>query len=359
MAKHKPAKGVAPEETIEQEIDVDAMTDDEFADLKTEMSDEALSGPVEPVEEAAAKEPAEVAADEPVAVAVEESTPADDADEPDDDNTLASKQDTVPHGKFHKELMKRQEAEAATARANQHVSEMLELMRAGMQPAQQQVVEAPAPPDPEEDIFGYTKHINDDLSRQINEVKAALTQSNQQRQQEAFAQGMLQQSDADINAYVAEKPEAESLVPFLQEMGREHLANQGVTDPAQQSQAMRRWQLQLAQQARSLGVRPANLLRTMAEERGWQPAQPAPATEQAAAEPAPAAAPAADPKQAIADMEKLNAAKKAATSLTGSGTEADIMPNITPETVAEMSPSEWTAFKAKYGEDAMRKVFGH
>ena len=316
------------------EIDVDDMSEEQFAEAKATMAREAASTPAE---DGAAAEQPEVA--KPAGEAADEGE-GDDAED----------RRTVSHKDFHRANERRKEAEAEREaikaerdRYHQRMSELLE----AMQPKQPEpAVEVP---DPERDIFGYVRHLESELKGLKGE--SALTKE-QAQAQEQFAQ-VLNSSRGDVEAYAEENPAAPYAMGFLvnsitaelkayAKAGRRPMSEQAVAEELQK----REYDITLW--AAERGVRPAEVLYELALARGFDPASVQRGQSSGAA-----------PGNVKAEVERMmrnEDTRNKAKSLGGSGSAGGV-DALTTKEVVEMSDEDFAAFKKKHGDNAMRRVF--
>ncbi len=278
-------------------------------------------------------------------------------DKPGDEFDLDPKSETVPFKTFDRVRHRAKEfeterqaaltrAEQAEARANTAMQRLTEIMAAS-KPAEQPKEEPPPPPSIDDDPLAFVQY----TAKQIEELKAQIAQKDQTTQAERTAQDMIQASAADLEEYGKAVPEGSQAANWLWGWGI-HQLNQkspGI-DQAAIQQSMNSWQVQITQQARQMGVRPARLMHMMALDRGFQPE---PAKE----------VPPKDPAtgkfvKAAAEMDKREATKAAAKSLGGSGGPSD-GGEVTAEMIVGFNEAEYAAWKkANGGEQALRKFFG-
>lgn len=253
------------------------------------------------------------------------------------------KQSMVPHGAMEAERQKRKGVEAELAKERREATERqtrlderLRLINDALTPKQQQ----PAVPNPDEDIFGYAKH----LESQINELRGMSAQDRQQAQQREQAENQNRQLMsaymADAQSFAAETPDFMEAYRHLLASRDQELAAMRYT-PMQRQEYIRNDEMNIAQSALAQGRSPAETIYNLAKLRGF--AGKAPAQQEQQQEQPKLDAPKPDGAQEIA---RLNANKEAAASLSGSG-GAPGGGKITLETLDRMDKDEFKAFVAK------------
>lgn len=261
---------------------------------------------------------------------------ADDDDDP--------KGDMVPHGRFHRERERRQEAEAqrvaAEARADLAARRMTELLET-LQPKQPAAPVEEAP-DPEKDIFGYVRSLENRIK--TFEGESSLTKEQQQEQQQFDA--IMSSSYADVQAFSQEKPEMQAAASFLMDALVKEARLYGLNE-AQTEQHIRNRERDEFLWAVQHGKRPAQHYLDLAVMRGFNPA--AAPTQQGAAQPA-------NVQAEIAKLVKNEATRNAAKSLSGSGAATGV--SVTAADLLEMSDADYAAFKKTHGDNAMAKAMG-
>lgn len=332
--KKTEAEGTAPAPVTLTEDNIDDLDDAAFEAAKEAMDAEAAE------EAGAAPEPSE--AKEQEDKPEEKAEEASDEDGDDD----SSKQDTVPHGRFHNERERRKAAEERAEAAQKRMDDFLQFMREqkGEKPKAE---EAPQPEewiDPRKDIFGAYEQ----LRRGYENLVGHTNQQQEMTAQERSMQAVLQEGDADIIAYINEAPEAQGAFETLRNARVAELNAMGVTDPVQQRQDLLNTQIQLTELAKQRGIRPAKLMHDLAIARGYRPAEtPNPKPTASAEQPA--------PLDAIEAVKKLEDTKQRAQSLGGSGAPVEIS-ELSSEDILNMSQADYNKLKdklAKEGKDIM------
>ncbi len=345
----EPEPGVAPEPS---EIDIDAVDD-----LSTEDVGKLQRGEIEPPKKGKAATDA----------------PAIAKDEFDIDPSVT----VVPHSKFHNVNERRKAAEAETARergareaaearANTAVQRMSELLEASRPaPVQQRQDEAPADPGAEPD--GTEQPIEWIAWRQQKDRFDAHQQTVQHSQQTEAQQRenqYRQWTAQGIQEFKAQTPDYDDARGFFWNQRGPELMALGYT----QDQAIRlieQDEIGIRDAAIARRQNPAEAMYAIAKIRGYQPGNgQADAVDPAAVNGNADRTRDATGKftAAVAAMDKREATKAAAKSLGGSGGPAD-GGELTAQQIADMSDSEYKAFKAKWDKQlgeggAMRKAMG-
>lgn len=280
------------------------------------------------------------------APAGEAAAPGDVVDpESEDGSPEENKGKFVRHGAFHQEREKRKAAERQLAEMQERFTrgdERLKLLTQAMQAApqaQQPAQAAPEPeqvPDPNEDIFGYAKW----LEKQVTELRTGQQQMTEAQKQQAEADRAADQDRAivgayhqDISRFAATEPAFNDAYRHLVEGRVAELKLYGLDD----SQAIARAnaeEMALIRSCIERGVSPAEQAFAMAKTRGFTPKAAEPAT--------PAAPPAETPAE---KQQRLAAGRAAAKSLSSAGGAP--AGEVTLEMLASMSEAEFDAFAAK------------
>jgi len=265
---------------------------------------------------------------------------ADDADDPE-----ANKGRFVRHGAFHKERERRkaverqfQDLQERFARGDERLRLLSEAMQrpapAAAQPAQ--VAEPEKVPDPNEDIFGYVKHLEAQLAK-VASGHEQMTQAQKQQAEEAQAerehQAVVSSYQQDVARFAQAEPAFAEGYQFLIQGRIAELKHFGATD-AEAVQAVQADELALIQAARAKGVSPAEHVYAMAKLRGFAP------------KPASPAAPAA-PAETPGERAARTAAGQAGPGLSLSGAGGSPAGEVTMEMLASMSEADFEAYAAK------------
>lgn len=235
----------------------------------------------------------------------------------------------VPHQALHaeREEHKKTRSELQSLKEQQAVlndrwNTLLSLRQQQEQPKEQ------APPDPENDIFGYAKWQAEQLNALKSKIEDQEKQATQRQQIEAQEQELWNDWSRDANAYAAEKPEFGEALTFLSNMRASQLKALGAIDPNLSSDAAITAQINnelrsIVVQAKQAGVSPAKFVHDLAIAYGFK-------------------APAADPAKVtmpdkLANIAGAQEAAKTVGQVPGrAGGDA-----LTPESIAAMSAQEF------------------
>lgn len=160
---------------------------------------------------------------------------------------------------------------------------------AEMQRQFQQALQPPAPPPPDEftDPLGAQLYKLNNLSREMDSLKATITQQQQQADAQRQLQQFVEGVKSDKAAFTATTPDFPKAYEHIRAVRTEDLRAAGCPED-QIAQVMLNDELQLAAVARQRGLNPAQQIYETAKRYGYQPqaAQaPAAAPAQAAAKP--------------------------------------------------------------------------
>lgn len=258
------------------------------------------------------------------------------------------KQDFVPHEQFHRTNERRKEAEAERERYRAQneilMQRMAELLEAAKPKQEQAKSEAEEIPDETADplaALAWTK-------QQLRQMQEARQREHQQTEQQRQAERQRREAFEAVQPYferkVAEKPDLQSMYDGLRtSYAREYAALNPGIPPARVAQMVEQQEAAIIQWAYRNQYPIDAVIEQLAVSRGVQ-----------------AKAPDAKPGQdqardamgrftaAAAEMDRRDATRKAAMSLNGGGSQGDVT-ELTPQMIADMSPEEFSAFKAKWG----------
>lgn len=317
MADDKPAD--APE------IDVDALSDADFTELKGKMrAEQPTDAPPETKPTAEAPK-----ADKPAP------EPADDDSEPD------GKAETVPHGQFHRERERRKEAERLRAESDERFAKLAQRTQellAGQQPQEPQYADEPAIPDPDVDPHGAIKWLKDTMvERQKREAEQATEARQQTEQQQAFQQAF-NKVNADYNSAVTADPSIVDAHAALRTSLKNELLANGYP-PEQIDNEIVRIENQHLMFVAQTGRKVGDHIKGLASARGWQPK----------------AAPASEINAGMTDAQKIaqrEETRLASQSLGKGGGEVANTGVMTPQELLDMSDADFAAYKKKHGSVA-------
>lgn len=267
--------------------------------------------------------------------------PEADAGSPDE-----NKGKFVRHGAFHQERERRKAVEKELADFREKAARVDERLRILTEAARQPQAPAPAAPaaeppkvpNPEEDIFGYAKH----LEQQIADLKSGLERTAQETREEREFKAVRDDYIADLNRFGAQEPAFADAFRFIAQTRAAELKALGATD-AQIPQMLGKEELDVAIAARQRGVSPAELLFQVAKARGFAPKAPEPA-------PAPAAAPAETAAQRAERVAAGQAGPGKSLSVAGGAPAGE----VTFEMLASMNERDFEAFATKNPEKLAR-----
>jgi hypothetical protein len=254
----------------------------------------------------------------------------------------------VPHGAFHEERTKRQnlERQLAEMQTKQAVLEdrWNTILKVG-----DKKDEPAAPPNPEEDIFGYVKWQADQL-KQIQSEKQARDEADRQHQtmtkQEEAIWSTWQQSR---NEYAQTNKEFDQAATWLSDFRMNQLKALSVIDPRMGNDGARNQQINeelkaIVVAAQQQGRSPAELVHQLAVSYGFKPT---------------AATDTTDPSKSLAaQVDNLGKALEASRTLTASGGKSGADP-MSAESIANMSEGEFSAWiKDPANERRFRQIMG-
>ncbi len=298
---------------------IDAMDDAQFDELKGKMmAGEDVSVPVENTDTAAA---------DPVVT--------DDAGTADDDGEQqadATRQESVPFGRFHRENERRKEAEndAKSAREqNRILIERLDAMLQMAQPRDEQPTQTV--PDLSSEPLGFIDH----LGRKVQGIEEQITARAQQEQSAAYEAQIMNGARQEFEAAQTADPAIrDAYTRLFESFAREAQDAYGLTGQALVDY-MDRTERQHIFFARQNNIPLDKYVRAQASARGWTPAQ------------VQAAQSAVDPAAQIAKIAGVDAIKQASTSLTATGGAPARTGTPTPQELLEMTPKQFDAWREK------------
>lgn len=246
----------------------------------------------------------------------------------------------VPHGALHEERERRKAVEKERdelrerfARGDERLRILSEAMQRPATPAQPAAAPEPVKvPDPAEDIFGYAKH----LEQQIEALRTGQTQltatqkkAEEARQAEAARNEVIGFYQQDLRAAIQADASVSDAYEHLFAGRVAELTLFGM-DRQAAIDAVREEEFNLAQTARQRGQSPAAMIAALAKSRGFTPKAPEPA-------PAPTAAPA----ETAADRVARAAAGQAGPGRSLSAAGGQPAGEITLETLSSMSEADF------------------
>lgn len=251
----------------------------------------------------------------------------------------------VPHGAFHEERERRKAVEKELndlrekyARGDERLRVLSEAMQARPAAAAQPAAEAPKVPNPEEDIFGYAKH----LEQQIADLKSGFTKQTEEQRVAAERKAVRDDYVADAQRFVATEPSFADAYNHLYQSRALELAISGVPQE-QLIPTIQAEEMEIAAACRRAGISPAERIFAMAKARGFTP-------KAAEAAPAPAAAPAETAAQKAERVAAGQAGPGKSLSAAGGAPAGE----VTLEMLGSMSETEFEAFANKNPEKLAR-----
>jgi hypothetical protein len=189
-----------------------------------------------------------------------------------------------------------------------------------------------APPDPETDIFGHARHLDQQV-RALHEQNQQFTQAQQVAQQR---NQLVQGYQADAARLASEVPDFKDAYKFMVESRQKELRAIGYKDPATIAQALQNDELSVVAMAIQNGNSPAEAIYALAQARGYAPQKGQTAAEK------------------LAVIEKGQAANKSLSSTGGAAGEGE----MTGEALLKMPLDEFEAWTKKNPAKARRLMGG-
>ncbi|MDK4703892.1 hypothetical protein PH562_16700 [Rhizobium sp. CNPSo 4062] len=258
----------------------------------------------------------------------------------------------VPHGAFHEERTKRQQLERQLAdmQAKQAVLDdrWNTLLKAGNSKQE----EPPAPPSPEEDIFGYMKWQADQIKSMQTAQQEREKAENDQRQAVEQENAIWSHWNHSRTEYVQTNKDFDNAANWLSDYRMGQLKAMALVDPSMATEQARNRQINaelksIIISAHQQGQNPADLIYRLAQGYGYKPGT---------------VAASAQPDQQNADLsakvDQLGKALDASKTLTASNGKNAADP-MSAEAIANMSESEFTAWmKDPANERRFRQMMG-
>lgn len=213
--------------------------------------------------------------------------------------------------------------------------------------------EQEAPPNPEEDIFGFVRHLGKQIEAiqgQTREVAGTVAANDEETRLRSAYQ-------SDARRFAAATPDFGAAYAHLLKARGDMLTMQGY-DEKQISEILLNEERGLVQRAFQSGKSPAEIVYGMAKSFGYQTTAPNPNPNPAPVPAVPAApAPAATPAAAASDeIARIQAAQAASRSLSNGGGAAAAP--MTVESLANMSQAEFNQFVRRNPEIARQLMGG-
>lgn len=320
------------------ERDPDTMSDDDFAAYKRDMAEADGDLPEDGETQSEKAEPEA------------QQDPEDLSDAELEEAAAKEKQESVPHGRFHRERERRKQLETEISDVRrryelleQRTTDILRMQGGNQQPQQREPTyqEQYDALQAKGDFIGIielqNKHIRDNL--QERETRQQESQRTQEERQlvtriATAAKSDLEQAAADDEGFA-------DMYKTYREIGYRQLVEvQGIPEDAAVAQ-LNRYEIQTYHDLMRQGIKPSDYVRRFVNAQGYRPPEP----------------PQPNVEEQAARIERLNTAKLAAKTLSGAGSEARTTAP-SPSDLVNMSDEDFAAFKKKYGENAMSKVFG-
>lgn len=249
---------------------------------------------------------------------------------------VEEKPKVVPHQALHAERLKRQEVERQLAAQREQFAryeQRMQELNALLQPKEQV-------PDPVQDPIAALQY----TQKQLQDLQAKAQQEASQRQQQEQEQAVIRQvEDAYRNAWTAklsENPQhAEAYQAFIATLN-DHFEIRGVLDPVERAELVKQEERAIAYANMRNGIDPADAIIQRAHRYGYTPK--------------PVQPPAPDPAKVLADKQRGIDASRSVGSARGGSTD-----NVfTAQRIAEMTPEEFEAFKAKVAPSKFNRLMG-
>jgi hypothetical protein len=245
----------------------------------------------------------------------------------------------VPHAALHKEREKRKSVESERdtykdkiARAEERLAILNEVLSQN-QPKAQTQQEAPAgPPNPEEDIFGFVKHLAAKEEQRSQELEQMKRQQAVQQVRNAYRE--------DALAFAKEVPDFPDAYRHLAQSMAAELKVMGYPDNEIQQRLIAEEE-RVVMEAMQRRIRPAQVVYERARARGFTQPQPQ----------------AAQPQQNGGQkLQTIERAKQTQRTLSGAGGSSG--EGLTVDALAAMSDDEFAAVAAKLGKSKMKGYLG-
>lgn len=261
-------------------------------------------------------------------------------DEAEETVELENKGRFVRHGAFHKERsLRKQEQEARRAletrlsekeQAFARVDERLKLLNEALAKPEPK---PDAPPDPEQDIFGYVKW----QAKQIEELKGKTTEASKINEDARAHMVMATTYRRDASSFAEKQADFGDAYQFLMKGRDAELQAYGISDPQERARVILDEERNLVQRAIHDQASPAERVYALAKARGYVKAE----------EKKPDAA------EKIETIARGQSASKTLSNAGGSPSET-----LTAEALANMSEEEFAAFLAKTPKSQARALMG-
>jgi hypothetical protein len=253
---------------------------------------------------------------------------------------LENKHKFVRKEALDEERIARKNAEKELRRQSDMMIRLEERLNSVARPAPQE----PAPPDPEEDIFGYAKH----LAGKVDQLQGVANQYQQNTQQQQQVQSLIQAYRADAEQFRSRTPDFLDAYNHYRKTRQQELSSMGYS-PQQIGQALEADELAIANQAFSVGRSPAEAIYAIAGVRGYQKQAPALLNAEQQGQ---------QQGQANNQIKRLAAAQQAGASLANAGGAPAGNGKITLESLVNMDDKDFRDWWSKNGDDGLRRISG-
>lgn len=254
--------------------------------------------------------------------------------------------------------------DAAEARANSaegetvkerelrtRIDERLKLFNEVIAPQADAQPQKPVRPNPEEDIFGYVKWLEDTHASELAELKGQIGQTSQTIHDTTEETNLRTNYQADAQRFARDAPDFVEAYNHVNRVRDAMLESIGYADPNQRAAIRMNEEKELVATALKAGKSPAATIYGVAKSLGYVKA--APVVPAAPAAPA-AAAPAAGPS-VTEEIDRIAKAQAASKSLS-SGGGASVGP-MTVEQLANMSDGDFEAY-ARKNPNVVKELMG-
>jgi hypothetical protein len=240
----------------------------------------------------------------------------------------------VPHGALHAEREERKKLQAQFEELrtkNAVLEDRWNTILTARQPTQEEV----KPPNPEEDIFAYSKWQADQLQALQQKIETREQQEAQSRQQTEQEQALWNEWNQSVQSFAAQTADFKDAAQFLSDAREKQLVALSRVDPRFANPQARTQQINaelkgIVLAAKQQGMSPAEMVYQISKDYGFAGAQ----------QPAP------EPHVISEKIEALDAAQAASRTLASSNGKA-AGDALTAQAIADMSPAEFERWHSK------------
>lgn len=261
------------------------------------------------------------------------------------------------------DLKKRLEAVEADAKAAREetakeremrtrIDERLKLFNEVIAPQADAKPEKPVRPNPEEDIFGYVKWLEETHASELADLKGQIGQTTQTIQDTTSETNLRSTYQASAQRFAQSNPDFVEAYNHTNRVRDAMLESIGYKNPKQRAQIRMDEERALVAQALQVGNDPASIIYGVAKSLGYVKAAPVAAADPAITIPA-AATPAAP--SVTEEIDRIAKAQAGSKSLS-SGGGASVGP-MTVETLANMTEQEFEAY-ARKNPNVVKELMG-